>query len=109
MALLTGENDFNRGEVERLRGPLLKDMGVRTRWWEQPGLGHAMPNEKLLGEAVKWLEDDVEHRRKLARRTTRRFTLPGDTWHEHRDRRPRRRIVRRARNGWKRRRRCTTA
>ncbi len=67
VALMTGDNDFNRGEVERLRGPILKDMGVRTRWWEQPGLGHAMPNEKILSEAVKWLEDDVEHRRKLAK------------------------------------------
>src|SRR5262245_12140991 len=30
VALLTGEKDFNRGEVERFRGPYLSDVGVRA-------------------------------------------------------------------------------
>jgi pimeloyl-ACP methyl ester carboxylesterase len=67
VALMTGENDFNRAEVERLRGPYLKEVGVRTRWWEQAGLGHGVPDEKQLLEAVKWLEEGVERRRKLAK------------------------------------------
>ncbi len=67
VALMTGDGDFNRGEVERLRGPYLKAVGVRTRWWEQAGLGHGTPNEKQLTEAVKWLEEDVERRRTLAK------------------------------------------
>ena len=67
VALMTGDGDFNRGEVERLRGPYLKEVGVRTHWWEQAGLGHGMPNEKQLTEAVKWLDEDVERRRTLAK------------------------------------------
>jgi hypothetical protein len=67
VALMTGENDFNRAEVERLRGPYLKEVGVRTRWREQAGLGHGVPDEKQLLEAVKWLDEGVERRRKLAK------------------------------------------
>ena len=56
IALLTGEKDFNRGEVERLRGPPLADVGVRSKVWTQPGLGHAIPNDKTLREAFRWLQ-----------------------------------------------------
>ena len=56
VALLTGETDFNRGEVERLRGPYLADVGVRSKVWTQPGLGHAIPNDKTLREAYRWLQ-----------------------------------------------------
>ncbi len=31
VALLTGEKDFNRAEIERLRGPMLKEVGVSAR------------------------------------------------------------------------------
>lgn len=67
VALMTGDGDFNRAEVERLRGPYLKDVGVRARWWEQAGLGHGVPGEKQLTEAVKWLDEGAEQRRKLAK------------------------------------------
>ncbi|HVS34191.1 MAG TPA: hypothetical protein VMS17_01335 [Gemmataceae bacterium] len=77
VALLTGENDFNRGEVERLRGPYLKEVGVRTRWWEQAAMGHAIPGEKILTEAVKWLEEDGDRRRKLAKDYP-AMHIPGD-------------------------------
>ena len=56
IAMLTGEKDFNRGEVERLRGPYLTEVGVRTKVWTQPGLGHAIPNDKTLREAYQWLQ-----------------------------------------------------
>jgi pimeloyl-ACP methyl ester carboxylesterase len=67
VALMTGDGDFNRPEVVRLRGPYLKEVGVRTRWWEQAGLGHGVPGEKQLSEAVKWLDEGAEPRRKLAK------------------------------------------
>lgn len=51
IALLTGEKDFNRGEVERLRGPMLKEVGVTARVWVQPGMGHGIPSDKVLREA----------------------------------------------------------
>jgi hypothetical protein len=67
VALMTGDGDFNRAEVERLRGPYLQAVGVRTRWWEQAGLGHGVPGEKQLTEALKWLDEGADARRKLAK------------------------------------------
>jgi pimeloyl-ACP methyl ester carboxylesterase len=68
VACLTGDSDFNRGEVERLRGPMLKDVGVRTRVWVQPKLGHAMPNDRTIQEALRWLEEGLPKRREQAKR-----------------------------------------
>lgn len=67
-ALVTGENDFNRAEIERWRGPMLAELGVRTRVWVVPGLGHGIPNARALGEAYQWLEQAAPERRKLATR-----------------------------------------
>ncbi|MFO0880978.1 MAG: hypothetical protein U0840_26950 [Gemmataceae bacterium] len=66
VALVTGENDFNRGEVERLRGPFLAEVGVRSRVWMVAGLGHALPGERTLMEVFRWLEEGLPRRRKLA-------------------------------------------
>jgi hypothetical protein len=68
VACLTGETDYNRGEVERFRGPMLKDVGVRTRVWVQPKLGHAMPNERSIQEALRWLEEGLAKRRDYVKR-----------------------------------------
>jgi pimeloyl-ACP methyl ester carboxylesterase len=68
VALLTGEKDFNRAEVERLRGPYLSDVGVRARVWSQPTLGHAVPAERYLGEAHRWLEQATPARREMAKK-----------------------------------------
>lgn len=67
VALLTGSEDFNRGEVERYRGPLLEGVGVRTRVAVQQDMGHAIPNAEQLGAAFAWLEEGVAARRKRAR------------------------------------------
>jgi len=67
VALITGEKDFNRSEMEKWQGPLLAGMGVRTKTWMVPNLGHAIPhNTSTLREAYRWLEEGVEVRRKLA-------------------------------------------
>ena len=68
VALLTGQTDFNRGEVERLRGPYLTAVGVRARVWTQPNLGHGVPGEKVLVEALKWLDEGLSKRQELAKR-----------------------------------------
>jgi hypothetical protein len=68
-ALVSGETDFNRGEVERWKGPMWKDLGIRTKVWVQPKNGHAMPSSATLGEAVSWLDGGVEARAALARKT----------------------------------------
>lgn len=61
-ALVTGETDFNRGEVERWKGLMWKDIGVRTRVWVQPKAGHAMPTSATAAEVVKWLDEDASRR-----------------------------------------------
>jgi hypothetical protein len=68
VALLTGETDFNRGEVERLRGPMLKDVGVRAKVWVYPTLGHGMPTGAQLQEVLRWLEAGVKTRKEHANR-----------------------------------------
>jgi acetyl esterase/lipase len=68
VALMTGEKDFNRPEAERLRLPYLKEVGVRTRAWVQPGLGHAIPRPAVLAEAYAWMEEGARARGEAARR-----------------------------------------
>jgi predicted esterase len=68
VALVTGETDFNRSEVERFRGPYLKEVGVRARVWMVPKMGHEMPRAGVLAEALRWLEDGLKQRQALAKR-----------------------------------------
>ena len=67
VAHLTGESDFNRGEVERFRGPLLAAVGGRSKVFLAPKSGHAIPPAALVSEAVRWLDSGVDARRKLAK------------------------------------------
>ncbi len=67
VAHLTGENDFNRGEVERFRGPMLAAVGVRSKVWVAPKSGHAIPAVPHFAEAVAWLEEGLTARRRLAK------------------------------------------
>jgi pimeloyl-ACP methyl ester carboxylesterase len=67
-ALVTGESDFNRGEVERWKGPMWKELGVRTKVWTQAKLGHAMPSAATLAEAVAWLDEGAGARAVLAKK-----------------------------------------
>ncbi len=67
LALITGETDFNRGEIERWRGPLFKEIGVRSQVFMVDGMGHGIPNEKAMGPAFKWLEEGTAKRKQLAK------------------------------------------
>jgi predicted esterase len=67
VALLTGDGDFNRGEVERFRGPMLAQVGVRAKVWVAPKTGHALPPSAVVEKAVGWLDLAVDARRKLVR------------------------------------------
>jgi pimeloyl-ACP methyl ester carboxylesterase len=68
VALVTGEKDFNRAEVERFRGPYFKEVGVRSRVWAVRGMGHTTPGEGVLGEVLRWLEGGLARRQALARK-----------------------------------------
>ncbi len=67
VALVTGEQDFNRSELERFREPLLTGVGVRTKVWTAGALAHAIPDIRVLGPALKWLEEGLPDRQKQAR------------------------------------------
>jgi predicted esterase len=66
VALMTGETDFNRAEMERLRFNLLSVYGVRTKVWTVAGLGHGIPKTAELSAAWQWLEEPLAERRRKA-------------------------------------------
>jgi predicted esterase len=68
VALLTGQTDFNKGEVERMWGTYFKEVGVRSRTWTQPGLGHGIPRDDVILEALRWLDEAAAKRKELAKR-----------------------------------------
>ncbi|MDB5307365.1 MAG: alpha/beta hydrolase [Gemmataceae bacterium] len=68
-ALVTGQTDFNRGEVERWKGPHWTGIGIRAKVWVQPNMGHAMPSSATLLEAVKWLDEGKDRRAAAAKKS----------------------------------------
>ena len=68
VAHITGERDFNRGEVERFRGPMLKAVGVRAKVWTVTKMGHSVPKGKTWDAVFDWLESDVKQRREFAKK-----------------------------------------
>ncbi|WP_157368614.1 alpha/beta hydrolase [Zavarzinella formosa] len=68
VAFVTGTEDFNRGEVERWRGPQLKMVGARSRVWVQDKLGHGIPDGKIIPETLRWLDEGVKPRQELAKK-----------------------------------------
>jgi pimeloyl-ACP methyl ester carboxylesterase len=67
-ALVTGADDFNRGEVERWKGTMWPGIGVRTKVWVEPDYGHSMPPAATFAAVLKWLDDDAPRRAALAKK-----------------------------------------
>jgi predicted esterase len=67
VALVTGETDSNRRENEVLWAPLFQDLGLRSRLWVVPKMGHEMPPGPVLAAAYSWLEEDLPRRRQRAK------------------------------------------
>ncbi len=63
IAFVTGSGDFNRKENEDYMAPLFHDLGVRSRLWVVPKLGHAIPSSTVLAEVYAWLAEDLPRRR----------------------------------------------
>lgn len=68
VAVLTGENDFNRKEMELEFFPVIRDHGGRTMLRVYPGVGHGCPSPAQLTEVYQWLEEGLPERRRLAAR-----------------------------------------
>jgi predicted esterase len=66
IAFLTGPDDFNLGEVERFRGPMFSEIGIRTKVTVVPKLGHAIPDARSFQTALDWLDAGAADRRKFA-------------------------------------------
>jgi hypothetical protein len=62
VALLVGTSDPKHREVADYTAPLFAGLGVRTKFWAVPKLGHAMPPADVLAKAYAWLEEDVKRR-----------------------------------------------
>jgi pimeloyl-ACP methyl ester carboxylesterase len=62
VALVTGEADFNRKELEDYMYPFFQDLGVHSRLWVVPKMGHAVPGPEVLAEVYDWLAQDLKRR-----------------------------------------------
>jgi predicted esterase len=67
VAFVTGAADFNRKENEEYMHPFFQDLGIRSRLWVVPKLGHGVPGPEVLTEVLKWLADDLPRRRAEAK------------------------------------------
>jgi len=63
VAFVTGETDFNRVENEKYMFPMFQELGIRSRLWVVPKLGHGVPGPVVLAEVKKWLDEDLPRRR----------------------------------------------
>jgi dienelactone hydrolase len=78
VAFVTGADDFNRAENEDYMAPLFQALGIRSRLWVVPKLGHAVPGPEELGEVYGWLADDLKRRREDARAYPGLAVAPGE-------------------------------
>jgi len=67
VAFVTGEKDFNRKENEIYMGPWFQDLGIRTKVWVVPKVGHVIPAPEVQQEVYTWLEADLPRRREDAK------------------------------------------
>jgi predicted esterase len=65
VALVTGERDFNRKENEIYMAPWLADLGIVSKLWIVPKMGHEIPAAAVIEEAHAWLKADLSRRRKV--------------------------------------------
>jgi hypothetical protein len=64
-AVLTGETDFNRPELEREFYPILRQQNIRALLRVYPGMGHGRPDGAELERVFQWVEAGLPQRRLL--------------------------------------------
>lgn len=71
VAFVTGSGDFNRKENEDYMFPYFQDLGIHSRLWVVPKMGHGVPGPEVLAEVHAWLAEDRKRRQADAK------ALPG--------------------------------
>jgi predicted esterase len=67
VAFVTGENDMNRKENEEYMYPWFQEIGVRSKLWVMPKMGHVIPPASVVAEVHAWLAEDLKRRRDEAK------------------------------------------
>ncbi len=78
VAFITGEKDTNRKENEEVMFPWLKEIGVRSKLWVVPKMGHAIPSGEVMAEAHAWIAEDLKRRREDAKARPKSSVGPDD-------------------------------
>lgn len=71
VAFVTGSGDFNRKENQDYMFPYFQDLGIHSRLWVVPKMGHSVPGSDVLAEVHAWLAEDRKRRQTDAK------TFPG--------------------------------
>jgi hypothetical protein len=64
-AVVTGAADFNGPELRFEFFPILQIQSIRSRLWDYPDMGHAVPNAARLEQVFDWLEAGLPQRRMM--------------------------------------------
>lgn len=62
LAFITGETDFNRKENEAYMAPWLEELGIKSKLWIVPKMGHEIAPAATFAEAYSWLKADLPRR-----------------------------------------------
>jgi predicted esterase len=63
VAFVTGEKDPNRKENEVFMAPWFEEIGIRSKLWVVPKMGHTIPPHAVQSEVYAWLNADLPRRR----------------------------------------------
>ena len=63
VAFVTGEKDSNRKENEEVMYPWFQEIGVRSKLWVVPNMGHSIPPPSIVSEVQAWVAEDLKRRR----------------------------------------------
>jgi predicted esterase len=63
VAFVTGATDMNRKENEDIMQPWFQEIGIRSKLWVVPKMGHAVPSASVINEVGAWIAEDLPRRR----------------------------------------------
>ncbi len=79
IAFVTGEKDMNRKENEVYMAPWFTELGIRTKLWVMPGVGHVTPSSAVIAEVYDWLAADLKRRQEHVKTNVKLAVSASDT------------------------------